>query len=70
LCVHYEIFKVREIQVKNVIASAKSENYNTKIKLCKGNEGTVFGIVKKVLHTSQIVFPNIMNTSEDIVYFC
>jgi len=42
LCVHYEMFKVSKIQLKNTLASAKSEYYNTKIKASIGNQSTVF----------------------------
>jgi len=37
LCVHFEMLKVRKSFVKNTLASAKSEYYNKKIKLSKGN---------------------------------
>ena len=39
LCVHYEIFKVSKIEVKNTLASAKSEYYNKKIKTSKEIKG-------------------------------
>jgi len=40
------MFKVSKILVKNTLASAKSEYYNKKIKPSKGNQRTVFGVVK------------------------
>ena len=53
LSVHFEMFKVSKIPVKNTLTSAKSEYYNKKIKTSKGNQRTVFSVVNKVLHTSQ-----------------
>ena len=50
LCVHFEMFKVSNILVKNALASAKSEYYNKKIKASKGNQMTVFSVVNKVKH--------------------
>ena len=35
LCVHFEMFKVSKILVKNTLASAKSEYYNKSIKVAK-----------------------------------
>ena len=48
-CVHFEMFKVSKIIVKNTLASAKSEYYNKTIKASKGNQRTVFSVMNKVL---------------------
>ena len=50
LYVHFEMFKVSTILVKNTLASAKSEYCNKKIKAPKGNQRTVFSVVNKVSH--------------------
>ena len=59
LCVHFEMFRVSKILVKNTLASAKSEYYNKKIKASKGNQRTVFSVVNKyyikVKLSSQII---------------
>ena len=68
LCVHYEMFKVSKILVKRTLASAKSEYYNKKVKASKGNERTVFSIVNKVLHKSQTVLPNNINSDQDMAH--
>jgi len=39
--VHYEMFKVSKILVKNTLASAKSEYNNKKIQASNENQGTV-----------------------------
>ena len=64
LWVHYEIFNLNKIQVKNTLASAKSEYCNKKIKASKGNQRTVFSDVNKVLHKSQTVLPNIIDSNK------
>jgi len=61
LCVHYEIFKVSKIIVKNNLASAKSEYYNNKIKAFKRNQRIIFSVVNKLLHKSKTVLPNNIN---------
>ena len=68
LCVHFEMFKVSKILVKNTLASAKSEYYNRKIKASKGNQRTVFSVVNKVLHKSQTVLPNNINSDKDMAH--
>ena len=62
-CVHYEMFNVCKILVKDTLASAKSDYYNKNIKASKGNQRTVFSVLNKVLHKSQTVFPNIITSS-------
>ena len=50
------MFKVNKILVKNAIASAKSEYYNKKVRVSKGNKRTVFSLMNNtILHKSQIV---------------
>ena len=68
LCVDHEMFKVSKIQVKNTLDSAKSEYYNKKIKVRKGNQRTIFNVVNKVSHKSQTVLPNIINSDKDIAH--
>ena len=58
------IDKVSKILVKNIIASAKSEYYNKKIK----HPRTVFSVVNKLLHKSQTVLPNNINSDKDIAH--
>jgi len=67
LCVHSEMFNVSIILVKNTLASAKSEYYNKKIKASQGNQRTIFSVVNKVLHKSQTVLPNIINSDTNMV---
>ena len=64
LFVHYEIFKISKIQVKNTLAPAKSEYYYKKIKTCKLNQKSIFSVVNKVLHNTQPVLPNIINSDK------
>jgi len=66
LCVHYEMFKVSKSLVKNTLASEKSEYYNKNIKAFKRNQRTVFSVMNKVLHKSQIVLPNNINSDKDM----
>ena len=54
--------------VKNTLASAKSEYYNKKNKASKGNQRTVFSVVNKVLHKSQTVLPNNINSDKDMAH--
>jgi len=68
LCVPFEMFKVSKILVKNTFASAKSDYYNKKIKACKANQRTVFSVVNKVLHKSQTVLPNNINSDKDMAH--
>jgi len=63
------MFKVSKILVKNTLASAKSEYYNTKIKASKGNQRTVFNVVNKVLHKSQTVLPNNINSDKHMTHY-
>jgi len=51
------------------LASGTSEYYNKQIKAFKGNQWTVFGVAKKVLHKSQIVLPNIINPDKVIAHY-
>ena len=55
LCVHFEMFKVSKILVKNTLATAKSEYYNKKINTSKVNQRTVFKYYIKVKLSSQII---------------
>jgi len=48
LCVHYEMFKVSQIEVKNTIASAKLECYSKQIKAFKGNQRAISSVLNKV----------------------
>ena len=68
LCVHYEMFKLSKILVKNTLASPKSEYYNKKIKASKENQRTVFSVMYKVLHKSQTVLPNNINSDKDMAH--
>ena len=68
LFVHFEMFKVSKILVKNTLASAKSEYYNKKIKASKRNQRTVFSVVNKVLHKSQTVLPNNINSHKNMAH--
>jgi len=68
LCVHCEMFKMSKNLVKNTLASAKCEYYNKKIKASKGNQRTVFSVVNKVLHKSQTVFANNINSDKDMAH--
>jgi len=62
--VHYKMFKITKIQVRNTVASAKSEYYNKKIKASRGNQRTVFSVVNIVLYKSEIVLSNIINSDK------
>jgi len=62
------MFKVSKILVKNTVAYAKSKYYNKKINTSKGNQMTVFSVVNKVLHKSQTVFRNNINSDRDIAH--
>ena len=44
------------------------EYYNKKIKASKGNQRTVFSFVNKVLHKSQTVLPNIINSETNMAH--
>ena len=46
LFVHYEIFKIAKINVRNILAAAKSQYYNNKIDGCGGNQKTAFWCCK------------------------
>ena len=63
------MFKVKTILAKNTITSIKSEYYNKKIKISKGNQRTVFSVVNKVLHKSQTVLPNNINSDKDMAHY-
>ena len=65
MSVHYEMFKVSKTLVKNAHISAKSEYYNKKIKVSKGNHRTV---MNKVLYKSQTVLTNIINSDKDMAH--
>ena len=60
------VFKVSKILVKNTLVSTKSEYCNKKFKASKGNQRTVFSVVNKVLHKSQTVLPNNINSDKDM----
>ena len=62
------MFKVSKTIVKNTLASAKSEYYNKKIKASKGNQKTVFSVVNNVLHKSQTVLLNNINSDKDMAH--
>ena len=67
--VHYEMFRVSKIQVKNTRAATKSECYNKKIKACNVNQETIsISAVNKVLHKSQIVLPYVINSDKDMAH--
>ena len=74
LCVHYEMFTVSKIEVKNIFASAKSKYYNKKIKASRGNQRTVFSVVNKVRLSFQIsstqtkIWPIVLITSSVKIY--
>ena len=68
LCVHFEIFKVSKTLVKNIFASAKFVNYNKTIKASKENQRIVYSVVNKVLHKSQTVLPNNINSDKDMAH--
>ena len=55
LRVHRGMFQVSRIEVKNTIASAKSEYYNKNTKISKRNQRTVFSVVNKVLSKCQTI---------------
>jgi len=42
---------------------------NVIIKASKGNQKTVFNLVNKVLHKSQIVLPNKINSDKDMAHY-
>jgi len=60
------MFKVSKISIKNTIASDKSEYYNKKIKVSKGNQRTLLSVMNKVLYKSQTVLPNNINSDKDM----
>ena len=64
------MFKVSKflLKIKNTLASAESEYFNKKIKASKGNQRTVFSVVNKVLHKSQTVLPNNINSDKDMAH--
>ena len=41
LSVHYKMFKLARLCVRDILATAKSQYYNNKIKECKGDQKTV-----------------------------
>ena len=60
------MFKIAKINVRNILAVAKSQYYNNKIKACGGNQRTVFGVVNKVLHLNQTVLPKFTKSNKDM----
>jgi len=68
LCVHFEMFKVSKFLVKNILAFAKSEYYNKKIKASKGNQRTVFSVLNKLSHKTQTVLLNNINSDKDMAH--
>ena len=59
LSVHFEMFQIARFYIRKIIATAKSQYYNSKIKECKGNKSTAIGIVKKVFNLNQTVLKHI-----------
>jgi len=53
------------MHVKNTLASATSEYYNKKIKASIEDQRAFFNVVNKVLHKSQNILSNIVNTDKD-----
>ena len=69
LCVHFEMFKVSKILVKIPLPLLNLNIIITKIKASKGNQWTVFSVVNKVLHKSQTVLPNNINSDKDMAHY-
>ena len=51
------MFKMARLYVRDILATAKSQYYNNKIKDCKGDQKTIFSVVNKVLHRNHTAKP-------------
>ena len=54
------------LYVRDILATAKSQCYNNKIKECKGDQKADFSMVNKVLHRNQTVTPTNINCGRDM----
>ena len=62
-------FPLTKLNVPCILATTKSHCYNNnKIKECKGNQRTVFGIVNKVLCLNQTVVPKITTSNKTMAH--
>jgi hypothetical protein len=61
------MFKIAKVNVRNILAAAKSQYYNNKINVCGGNQRTGFGVGNKVLHLNQAVLLKSTNSNKDTV---
>ena len=68
LFVQYEMFKVARLYVGDILATAKSQYCNNKIKECKGDQKTVFSAVSKVLHRNHTVKPIIIYCAKNVAH--
>ena len=64
LSIHFEMFQVARLNVRNILDVTKSQYYNNKIKEYKGNQSTVFGVLDKVLHLNHTVVPKIITSNK------
>ena len=55
------MFQFSGLGAGNILATAKLQYYNNKLKECKDNQSTIFGVVNKVLHLSQTVVLKLLN---------
>ena len=65
------MFQVARLNILNILATAKWQCYNNKIKECEGNQRTVFDDVNEVLHLSQTDVPKIIKYNKTMTHdFC
>jgi len=60
----------KKISFKNILTSARSQYYNRKIKICKGNQRTFFIVGNKVLYKNKTVFPTQTKIESFFNNFC